>query len=46
MSVLIYSSFLGYVDKLGVAYETHTAASGYGAYIALVSVLVLLLSCA
>ncbi|XP_002160944.1 proteasome subunit beta type-4 isoform X1 [Hydra vulgaris] len=28
------SSFLGYVDKLGVAYEDNTIATGYGAYIA------------
>lgn len=27
--------FLGYVDKLGISFETDTAASGYGAYIAL-----------
>jgi len=26
--------FLGYVDKLGVAYEAPSVASGYGAYIA------------
>ena len=26
--------FLGYVDKIGVAYEAPTIATGYGAYIA------------
>ncbi|XP_033098114.1 proteasome subunit beta type-4-like [Anneissia japonica] len=28
-------SFLGYVDKIGTAYESDTAACGFGAYIAL-----------
>lgn len=28
-------SFLGYVDKIGVAYESPTVANGFGAYIAL-----------
>ena len=33
--VYIYRSrFLGYVDKIGVAYEAPSVASGYGAYIA------------
>ncbi|XP_067832076.1 proteasome subunit beta type-4 [Heptranchias perlo] len=27
-------SFLGYVDKLGVAYESQTVATGFGAYLA------------
>lgn len=27
-------SFLGYIDKLGVAYEDGTIATGYGAHIA------------
>lgn len=27
-------SFLGYVDKLGVAYEAPTVATGFGAYLA------------
>ncbi|CAI9613072.1 unnamed protein product [Staurois parvus] len=31
-------SFLGYVDKLGVAYEAPTIATGFGAYLAQVSV--------
>lgn len=31
-------SFLGYVDMLGVAYEAPTLATGYGAYLAQVSV--------
>lgn len=31
------SSFLGYVDKLGVAYEAPTVATGFGAYLAQVS---------
>ena len=26
--------FLGYIDKIGVAYEAPSVASGYGAYIA------------
>nr|XP_015192111.1 PREDICTED: proteasome subunit beta type-4 [Lepisosteus oculatus] len=30
-------SFLGYVDKLGVAYEAPTVATGFGAYLAQVS---------
>ena len=29
--------FLGYIDKIGVAYEAPSVASGYGAYIAQVS---------
>ncbi|WAR29652.1 PSB4-like protein, partial [Mya arenaria] len=28
------SRFLGYVDKIGVAYQAPTIATGYGAYIA------------
>lgn len=35
MAVLF--SFLGYVDKLGVAYEAPTVATGFGAYLAQVS---------
>jgi 20S proteasome subunit beta 7 len=31
-------SFLGYVDRLGIAYESPTVATGYGAYIAQVLV--------
>ena len=31
--------FLGYVDKIGVAYEADTIATGFGAYLALVSLL-------
>ena len=27
-------SFLGYVDRLGIAYEAPSIATGYGAYIA------------
>ena len=34
---LIHFRFLGYVDKIGVAYEAPSVASGYGAYIAQVS---------
>ena len=34
-----FGRFLGYVDKIGVAYEGDTIASGYGAYIALVIVI-------
>lgn len=33
----LFSSFLGYVDKIGSAYESDTVANGFGAYIALVS---------
>ena len=29
--------FLGYVDKIGVAYEENILATGFGAHIALVS---------
>ncbi len=29
--------FLGYVDKIGTAYQSNTVASGFGAYIAQVS---------
>uniref|UniRef100_A0A4W5RF09 Proteasome subunit beta n=1 Tax=Hucho hucho TaxID=62062 RepID=A0A4W5RF09_9TELE len=32
--ILYFSSFLGYVDKLGVAYEAPTVATGFGAYLA------------
>ena len=35
--VFLLSSFLGYVDKLGVAYEAPTVATGFGAYLAQVS---------
>lgn len=35
--MLIPSSFLGYVDKLGVAYEAPIVATGFGAYLAQVS---------
>ncbi|GCB82241.1 hypothetical protein scyTo_0023069, partial [Scyliorhinus torazame] len=31
---VMYNSFLGYVDKLGVAYESATVATGFGAYLA------------
>lgn len=31
-------SFLGYVDMLGVAYEAPTLATGYGAFLAQVSI--------
>lgn len=34
-------SFLGYVDKLGVAYEAPTVATGFGAYLAQVGFLLL-----
>lgn len=34
---LRFFRFLGYVDKIGVAYEGDTIATGYGSYIALVS---------
>ena len=37
--MLLSYRFLGYVDKIGVAYEGDTIASGYGAYIALVIVI-------
>lgn len=30
-------AYLGYVDKIGVAYQDTTIATGYGAHIALVS---------
>ena len=33
-----YFRFLGYVDKIGVAFEGPSLASGYGAYIAQVSI--------
>ena len=36
-----FFSFLGYVDKIGTAYTTETLASGFGAYLARVSVLFL-----
>lgn len=36
-AVLFLCSFLGYVDKLGVAYEAPTVATGFGAYLAQVS---------
>ena len=42
-AILLSSSFLGYVDKLGVAYEAPTVATGFGAYLAQVSEFVLLL---
>lgn len=31
---LLFQSFLGYVDLLGVTYSASTIATGYGAYIA------------
>lgn len=34
MAILYLFSFLGYVDKLGVAYEAPTVATGFGAYLA------------
>lgn len=37
VAILFLSSFLGYVDKLGVAYEAPTVATGFGAYLAQVS---------
>lgn len=37
MAILLWFSFLGYVDKLGVAYEAPTVATGFGAYLAQVS---------
>lgn len=33
-TLLLCHSFLGYVDKLGVAYEAPTVATGFGAYLA------------
>lgn len=33
-TLLLSHSFLGYVDKLGVAYEAPTVATGFGAYLA------------
>lgn len=36
-TILYLFSFLGYVDKLGVAYEAPTVATGFGAYLAQVS---------
>ena len=32
-----YFRYLGYVDKIGTAFEGNTLASGFGSYIALVS---------
>lgn len=37
VSILFPSSFLGYVDKLGVAYEAPSIATGFGAYLAQVN---------
>lgn len=37
MVLLELCSFLGYVDKLGVAYEAPTVATGFGAYLAQVT---------
>ena len=38
-SSLVYLfRFLGYIDKIGVAYESPSVASGYGAYIAQVCI--------
>lgn len=37
MDIFYLFSFLGYVDKLGVAYEAPTVATGFGAYLAQVS---------
>lgn len=34
----VFCSFLGYVDKLGVAYEAPAVATGFGAYLAQVSI--------
>uniref|UniRef100_A0A3Q4HYY6 Proteasome subunit beta type-4 n=1 Tax=Neolamprologus brichardi TaxID=32507 RepID=A0A3Q4HYY6_NEOBR len=34
VAAFLLSSFLGYVDKLGVAYEAPTVATGFGAYLA------------
>lgn len=34
MDIFNLFSFLGYVDKLGVAYEAPTVATGFGAYLA------------
>lgn len=36
-NIFVFHSFLGYVDKLGVAYEAPTVATGFGAYLAQVS---------
>lgn len=35
--VFFHPRFLGYIDKIGVAYNDPIIASGYGAYIAAVS---------
>ena len=32
--IYYYYRYLGYVDKIGTAYESDSIASGYGAYIA------------
>ena len=32
--VIFFFSFLGYVDKIGTAFDAPTLATGYGAYIA------------
>lgn len=34
-------SFLGYVDKIGVAFEAPTISTGFGAYLAQVSIVFL-----
>ena len=39
------NSFLGYVDKIGTAYESSSVASGYGAYIAQVTIVFFLACC-
>lgn len=36
--IFIFDSFLGYVDKLGTAFEAKTVASGFGSYLAQVSI--------
>ena len=37
MCCVVGNRFLGYVDKIGVGYEADVIATGFGAYLALVS---------
>ena len=37
MCCMVGNRFLGYVDKIGVGYEADVIATGFGAYLALVS---------
>ena len=37
-NLFIFPRFLGYIDKIGIAYNDPTIASGYGAYIAAVRI--------